>query len=62
MIAERQHIEPEKKKTVAIDSRWLSFLYSLIRLNDGRYMLTITKTGFIVDFTVTNLGSVERIN
>ncbi len=64
MIAE--HIEPEckekKTKTIAIDRRFAELIYRLMRLSDGRHLLTITKSQTRLDLTVTELGGVEYIN
>lgn len=52
----------EKKEHVRLDTNWVKFIRRIMQLGDGRYMLTITKSGVIIDLTVTEMGKVERLN
>jgi hypothetical protein len=48
-------------KPIALDSRFAALIKRIMQLDDGRFMLTLTKDSGIIDLTVTRLGSVEKI-
>lgn len=51
----------KEKTVIRADHNWTSFLHRLRGLDDGRYMLTITKSNDAIDLTVLNLGRVEEM-
>ena len=58
MIAECK----SEKKTIAIDSRFVKLIQRIMQLSDGRFMITLTKSGNYLDLSITSLGNVERIS
>ena len=50
-----------KIKPLMLDSNLAALIKRLMALNDGRFMITLTKDGHKIDLTVLELGKVERI-
>jgi hypothetical protein len=53
--------EHRSVKTIALDSRFSALIKRIMQLDDGRFMLTLTKESGYIDLTITRLGNVERI-
>lgn len=61
MQTEQRQPEHRTVKPVALDSRFAALIKRIMQLDDGRFILTLTKESGRLDLTVTKLGSVERI-